>query len=334
MKKMMVVFIAVIAVMVAVLLGLWYMLNSPTTYSGTLEPITIGVPPNEASALIYIAEERGFFADNGINATIKNCSTALEAINAMKNGEADISVSAEYPIVTEVFKKENISVIGCIDKHDTTYIIGRKDRGIENVSDLMGKRIGVSRGTIADFYVGRFLDLHDINLQNVTIADIPQSQSVDAITNGSVDATLIRQAYDIRVDEFADSNHVVWPVQNSQATYMVMTCRDDWAAAHPEPINRFLKSLVLAEDYYSKNPAEAKSIIQKWLQYDDAYMATVWPDSQFSLSLDGSLITAMEDEGRWMIANNLTNVTTIPDYWNYVYTKGLLEVDPEAVNIR
>jgi NitT/TauT family transport system substrate-binding protein len=62
-------------------------------------------------------------------------------------------------------------------------------------------------------------------------------------------------------------------------------------------------------------------------------MGKIWQEHQFSLSLDQSLITAMEDEARWMITNNLTNATAIPDFRNYIYTKGLNNVKPESVNI-
>ena len=41
----------------------------------------------------------------------------------------------------------------------------------------------------------------------------------------------------------------------------------------------------------------------------------------------------MEDEGRWMIDNNLTSEKTIPDFRGYIYTKGLEEVKPESLNI-
>jgi len=62
-------------------------------------------------------------------------------------------------------------------------------------------------------------------------------------------------------------------------------------------------------------------------------MPTVWQQNQFGLSLDQSLITTMEDEARWMIANNLTNATAVPDFRNYIYTKGLDEVKPGSVHI-
>ncbi len=333
MQKIALAVMAVIAIMSSIGSAVWPFPNFGITDSGNPEPISIGVPPNEASTLILIAEDQGFFTENGLNATIKDYDAALAAINGMKNNEVDISVSAEYPIITEVFKKENISIIGCIDKHQTAYVIGRRDRGIENVSDLKGKRIGIPRGTIGDFYVGRFLNLHGINLQDVTIVDVQQSQSWDTITNGSVDAILIRETYDNQVGELSGSNFVVWPAQNSQATYMVMACRNDWATTHPELISRLLKSLNKAEIYLINYPDETRAIVQKRLHYDGAFMETIWPNNQFLLSLDQSLISAMEDEARWMIKNNLTTEKKVPNFQDYIYEDGLKAIKPESVNI-
>ena len=70
----------------------------------------------------------------------------------------------------------------------------------------------------------------------------------------------------------------IWPAQNNQAAYGVMACRNDWIDSHPEAINRLLKSLAQAEEYSINHPAEAKAIVQKRLNHDDAYMATVWPN--------------------------------------------------------
>jgi hypothetical protein len=41
----------------------------------------------------------------------------------------------------------------------------------------------------------------------------------------------------------------------------------------------------------------------------------------------------MEDEGRWMIANNMTNASNVPDLRNYIYEDGLEAVRPGSVNI-
>ena len=108
---------------------------------------------------------------------------------------------------------------------------------------------------------------------------------------------------------------------------------DEWITKHPELVSRLLKSLAQAEEYAIRNPAGARTIVQKRLNLDASYMETVWSQDQFSLSLDQSLILAMEDETRWMMNNNMTDEKNIPDFLDYIDEGGLKAVKPEAVNI-
>ncbi len=326
--------IAVIAMIALAGLGIWYLSNPPIANSGIYEPIVIKTTAQELAGLIYIAEDGGFFAQNGLNVTVSYCDTGLACVNSMAEGEAEVAASSEYPIVGIVLKQGNISVIGSIDKYQGQYIVGRKDRGIEHVADLQGKKIGVARGTITEFYLGRFLYLNNISLQYVTFVDVRPSQYADLIGNGSVDAIIIPQIYLVPVEERLGSNAVIWQAQSNQNAFGVLTCRSDWIASHPEMINKLLKSIVQAENYALSNPTRSKAILQKRLNYTEEYMAAAWPKHQYSLTLDMSLVTAMEDEGRWMIKNNLTSVKAIPDFRNYIYTKGLEVVKFESVNIR
>ena len=88
-----------------------------------------------------------------------------------------------------------------------------------------------------------------------------------------------------------------------------------------------------AEDFVINHPAEAKAIVKNQLNLSDAYMDKVWSQNQFSLSLDQSLLLAMQDEAQWLINNNLTNATSVPNFTDYVYMDGLKSVKPDAVNI-
>jgi len=67
--------------------------------------------------------------------------------------------------------------------------------------------------------------------------------------------------------------------------------------------------------------------------YDDEYVARIWPEHQFALSLDQSLIVALAAETRWMIGNNMTSEKQVPDFLNYIYEDGLKAIKPEAVSI-
>lgn len=325
--------VAVITLIALVGIGAWYFMSSLAIHSGTPEPITIGVPPIEATALIYIAEDQHFFADNGLNVTVRDYEPAIAGVDGLLKGVVDLAGASEYAVVVKAFKWENISIIVSGDEVQTNYLIGRKDRGIQNVSDLEGKKIGVPLGTNVEFYLGRFLILHGIDLQDVSIEDVRPPQFVDATTNGDVDAIICWQPYINEIQDQLGDGIVIWPAQSSQLTYGVIICRNDWIAQHPGLIDRFLKSLDLAAEYTVDHPADAKAIVQKRLNYTEAHMAAVWQQNHFSLSLDQSLVTAMEDEGRWMIANNLTSEKTIPDFRGYIYTKGLEKIKPESVNI-
>jgi NitT/TauT family transport system substrate-binding protein len=62
-------------------------------------------------------------------------------------------------------------------------------------------------------------------------------------------------------------------------------------------------------------------------------METIWRENQFSLSLDQSLITAIENEARWMIKNKLTAEKSMPNFPDFISEDALKAIKPNAVNI-
>jgi NitT/TauT family transport system substrate-binding protein len=111
----------------------------------------------DSSGLVYIAQDRGFFAQNGLSVTVRGYDPPLLGVNAMLDGELDLAGSTEYPVVVKAFERKNFSVLTQCVRLPAASLIGRKDLGITNISDLRGKKIGVTRGTLVEFYLGRFL---------------------------------------------------------------------------------------------------------------------------------------------------------------------------------
>ncbi len=330
MKKVLVITLIMLAVLS---FGSGSLSCSRGNYSGKTETITIGETPFETASLLYIAEERGLFPANGLNIVFLKQDSGVASANALLRGEVDLAMCAEFVIVGDVFKKEDIRTMAVIDKFENTYIVGRKDKGINGIADLKGKRIGVTRQTSDEFYLGRFLEINGLNIQQVTLVNITRAQSVDALVSGSVDGVAFIQPFVNTVKQKFGDSVIIWPAQAGQLDLFNIIGKTDWVASHPELINRLLTSLVQAEKYVMSHPEEAKTIIKKRLNYDDSYINAVWSEHQFSLSLDLSLIVAMEDEARWMISNNLTTEKQVPNFLDYIYEDGLKAVKPEAVNI-
>ena len=303
--------------------------------SGRTDSVVVAWSPFESTALLWIAEDRQFFGRNGLDVTLRKYDTGAGTLDGMLKGEADIATGvAEFPVVSRAFRKEKMRIMGNADKAEFIYLIGRRDRGIEEVSDLKGKRVGTTFGTVAHFHLGRFFNLHGVNTNDVTLVDVKTPEEwVNAVANGDIDAIATAQPYASSAEDRLGANAVVWPAQSGQLLYGLIISSDGWVTNHPELAGRFLKSLAQAEEYLISNPTEAKAIVQKRLNLDAAYVEAFWPQNQFALSLDQSLIVAMEDEARWMISNNLTTENQVPNFLDYIYEDALKGIKPGAVNI-
>jgi NitT/TauT family transport system substrate-binding protein len=299
----------------------------------SMEGIPFGAIPSGSAALVYIAQDEGFFSANSIRVKVKEYPTGVGTTGALLKGAVDIAWAAEFPLVHRAFANEKISIIAALSRFSDQYLFARKDRGIRNISDLKAKKIGIPRNTIVEFYLARFLELNGISIEDVSLLNVLPPQSMDAITSGSIDGVVTWEPYSSRIKTQLAGEVTAWPVQNFQPGYGVIIARNDWISEHPERIRRFLKSMVQAEDYLIRHPEASKNMVKKRVNYDDAFMEIFWSENQFSLSLDQSLILAMEDEARWMIRNKLTNEKQVPDFLNYIYEDGLKAVKPESVNI-
>ncbi len=306
---------------------------SPGGRSGEPESITFGDIPSGSAALVYIAQERGFFRAEGLSVSLKDYPTGVATTDALLTGEVDIAWSAEFPMVSRAFSGEKISVIAVSGRFSDEYLFGLKDHGIDSVSDIKGKTIGVPVKTIAEFYLSRFLLLSGVNTEEVSLVNVLPPQSEEATTDGSVDGVVTWEPYTNRIKEQLADRIVAWPIQSSQPGFGVIIGRNDWLSESPQVVEQFLESLARAEEYLVRNPEAAKDIVQERLGYDDKFMEIFWPENQFYLSLDQALITAMEDEARWMIDNNLTDEKQVPDFLDYIYMDALEAIKPEAVNI-
>jgi NitT/TauT family transport system substrate-binding protein len=319
---------AMVVIAIALIAGIsgLLFLDSQKNTAESMDPVTIAYSPFESTALFWIAEDQNFFKKNGLNLTRRKYDSGAAALDGVVHGEADIAVGiSEFPLVRKAFENAPVRAIGNIDKGDFIYLVARKDHGILNVSDLKGKRIGTAKGTVAEFHLGRFLMLHGIAMRDITLVDVKTPAGwVDDVAKGDIDAIATAQPFVNSARDRLGDNAITWSLQSSQPLAGLIISTNEWISAHPEQAERFLMSLAEAEEYVHTYPTEAQAIVQKWLDFDDRYMATVWQQNQFALTLDQSLVLAMEDEARWMIRNNLTNATAVPDFGTTFIQTGLI----------
>jgi ABC-type nitrate/sulfonate/bicarbonate transport system substrate-binding protein len=326
--------VTVVAIIVTTTAILGFATRFWNPFASRTTVITIATMANAGDTLFFVAGEQGYFRRNGLDVTLTTYPNGLVATESMIAGNADLSYATEFVVVRKALEKEDIAIVTAYSKNETIRLVGRTDRGIKGVSDLRGKRIGLARGAITEFYLGRFLELNGMHMDDVALVHITNTAELGNVLNaGEVDAAVVasRHTHGILTDH--EDERFVWPVQAGQAAYGTLVGRTDWIAQHPDLLERLLKSLAQAESYLVRHPDRAKALMQQRLDYDDAYTESVWSEYWIALSLDQALIIAMEDQARWMIANDLTHESQVPDFLSYIYTDGLEAIQPKAVNI-
>ena len=310
-----------------------YWACSPDTVSVAQETIILGDLYVDSSLFIYIAEEQNYFQQNGIVIESKTYSTGPQAIEALNQAQIDLATTGEYPVVRQSFLGSGIHIICSMDNYQAFYLVARRDLGIESLADLRGKTIGLTQKALPEFYFGRFINLGGMNLDAVQVVNVNPADWVSSIVNGNVDAVVVNQTYLATLQATLAENYIVWSIQNHQAAFGLLVCSDVWLSQHQDTLEHFLRALFQAEQYVIKHPQEARALLQKKFNYSRSYLDSLWPEHQFDLELDQSLIVAMEDEARWIINNNLTEQKNIPDFLNYIYFDGLARFAPQAINI-
>lgn len=302
-------------------------------YTGPVEKITLGVSSPELSALIWVAENQGYFNDNGLNVTIKEYISGKDAVAALLAGEVDIATASSPAFVVEGFEHANLRILAILATANRIDVIARKDHGIAEISDLKGKTIGVSRGTSGEFFLGTFLLLNELSLEDVEIVDLRPPDLPEAILNGDTDATATWATYVYSIINSLGENAIIWDAQSGQPYYWLAVGTEDLIDTRPAAVERFLKAMVQAEEFLIMNEAAAQGIVLAHPDVEKAYLQFAWPKQRYDVVLPQHLLLALENEAKWSIDNNLTDKRKVPNYLDFVYLDGLEVVKPKAVTI-
>lgn len=152
-----------------------------------LTKVRVAFMPNMGSASSALAaKEFGHFEDEGLDVEFTTFSNGPDEIAAMASGDIDIAQIGHGAHKLAIEGKATIFQMDATSLADA--VLGNKERGVETLEDLKGKKIASSLGTSADIILKLALQDAGISEDEVEIIEMDASGVVPAMVSGKIDA--------------------------------------------------------------------------------------------------------------------------------------------------
>ncbi|WP_213456470.1 ABC transporter substrate-binding protein [Rhizomonospora bruguierae] len=220
-------------------------------------------------AYAWVAQEKGYFAEAGIEVDIQLGSAVDKNLQALSAGQAQfVSLDSTGAIITAGKKKaDDFRLIGVIHQQTLVSIISL-DPSIKQPSDLAGKSLGMATGSVNQLLFPAFAQLGNLDPKSVDIKNIAIPQLVPNLVGGKVDAlsTFLIGEPAIKAAATAQKkppttsvipygNYLRDPLGNALATSTNMI------NSNPDLVKRFRGAILKGLQYTIDHPEEAAQIL-------------------------------------------------------------------------
>lgn len=293
----------------------------------------LSIATTSSGALLFITKEQGFFNEYGLEVELKPFSSGKAAGKALIDDQVNLSTTADAGFVSYSFSHGDLKVLASITSANLSELVARKDRDISTISDLKGKKIGVTKNTTSDYFLEAFLIDNLISPDDVQYVYLKPKEIVDAMLSGEIDACHVWHPHVYKIQKVLGSNHVSWPAQVGQPYHFLLMTKEKWIDNNKDIAKRLINALAKGEDFVSSNLELAKDSYAKLSGLKGEALDLKWKGMQLILSLDQSMLIHMENQARFKIQNKQVDSTTIPNYMDFIHYETLESVSKDSVTI-
>lgn len=250
--------------------------------------------PNANHAGLYLAQERGYFADAGLEVELYTPSDPTVVLQTVGAGRDDFGISYQTDVLLARAEDVPVVSVAALVQHPLMGVMALESSGISRPADLVGKTVGYpgipsQQAFLTTMLAADGASIDDIELINVDFNLVP------AVISGQTDAVMgaywthetilaEQEGYPVtmlRVEE--------WGVPDYYE--LVLVASEEKIASDPEQISALLGAIERGYQDAIGDPAAALAAMNKaYPELDDAVeqqgialLTTVWldPDGRY-----------------------------------------------------
>ena len=229
----------------------------------TLLPVRIAIFPGETAGQAYFSKELGFFAKNGLDATITEVRNGAAAAAAVVGGSIDIGFSNPLSIAQGHDRGVAFTVLAPaaeshFGKSTNTILVSSKSGTVRSGKDLNGQVVAVDGiGGMPQIAVRTWIDKNGGDSSTVKFVELPYSEMIGGVNSGRVAAAAINTAFDPLIGKPNDPVHMLGAAYDAVGPKFASTvwfAMADWANKNPDLVRRFNLTMKQAAIWAAAHP--------------------------------------------------------------------------------
>ncbi len=234
------------------------LLGSSVLMAGEKLSLMLDWFPNVDHLPIYVAQEKGYFSDQGIEVSIISPSETSDALKLAASGNMDLAVSYQPQTIIAADNGLPIKVVAPLVVHPLTTLLFLEGKGIKNPSDLSHKKIGYTVPGLMDVLLEAFAVINKIQGYtpvNVGFTILPAlvSNKVDAVMGPFKTYETVGMAQQGYKAQFFELEK--WGIPDYEE--LIFVCGEKTLMEKPAAVKGFVKAIEKAFAYTKAHPEDA-----------------------------------------------------------------------------
>ena len=300
----------------------------------------------QLGAQVAIAEEFGYFKDQGLDATVHWNQSGADVITVMAGGSQYIGTGGVFAEV--VFGGQNlpIKIIAALaDIAETQGFVLSPGVKLASPRELEGKKLAFTQGNSQVLILAKMAKMYGFDTNKITMVNMNPSEGVVAASKGDVQGLLGWQPnlyrlvtmggtlYATGTTLYVTAKPELLPMADRlQYNHSVLLAAQSWIDAKPNTLKAVIRALRQATDLLASNRPKALAAMQKQLRIDPDALKVMTDANKYDMAINDALAASLKFQSEWALEIKRTPKPVTPEAG---FVPQLLQaIDPQLVSWR
>jgi len=231
--------------------------------SHAADKILIGMSNWIGYAPLYLAQEKGFFKNKGIDVEVKIVEAIADRRAAMAAGRIQgMCTTVDGHVITAANDIPVKQVLALDESYGGDGILAVDS--IKTIQDLKGKNVAGMRGGATLFWTNYVLTQNNMTLADINWLDMKAGDAASAFVAGKVDAAITWEPHLSRAAK-EGKGHVLLDSRKTPGIIVdALAFSPEFIAKNPDAVAKIVQAWFEALEYHKKNPEDSNAILAKF----------------------------------------------------------------------